>query len=149
MAKKILVLHGPNLDLLGEREVDVYGRLTLEQINSELSKLAKELNVEIETIQLSSEGDIVKKIGSAKKGGFSAILINPAAYTHYSVAIRDAVSAVSIPTVECHLSNIYAREEFRHTSVIAGVASGQVTGFGVSSYLLGLRAAAELIAQKV
>lgn len=145
MAKKILILHGPNLDLLGEREVDVYGKLTLEDINSELIKLSKELKVEIETIQLSSEGDIVKKVGSLKKEGFSALVINPAAYTHYSVAIRDAVAAVGIPTVEVHLSNIYAREEFRHTSVIAAVASGQVTGFGLNSYLLGLRAAAELI----
>jgi len=145
MAKKILVIHGPNLDLLGQREIDVYGKLTLDQINSALQKLAAELKVEIETVQLASEGDIVKKVGSAKKDGFSALVINPAAYTHYSVAIRDAVAAVSIPTIEVHLSNIYAREEFRHTSVIAGVASGQVSGFGMNSYLLGLRAAVELI----
>jgi len=145
MAKKILVIHGPNLDLLGQREIDVYGKLTLDEINSSLSKLAKELQIEIEAIQFASEGDIVKKIGSVKKDGFSALVINPAAYTHYSVAIRDAVAAVSVPTVEVHLSNIYAREEFRHTSVIAGVASGQVSGFGLNSYLLGLRAAAELI----
>jgi 3-dehydroquinate dehydratase-2 len=147
MAKKILVIHGPNLDLLGQREIDVYGKLTLDQINSALQKLAAELKVEIETVQLASEGDIVKKIGSAKKEGFSALVINPAAYTHYSVAIRDAVAAVSIPTIEVHLSNIYAREEFRHTSVIAGVASGQVSGFGMNSYLLGLRAAVELISK--
>jgi 3-dehydroquinate dehydratase-2 len=147
MAKKILVIHGPNLDLLGQREIDVYGKLTLDQINSALQKLAAELKVEIETVQLASEGDIVKKVGSAKKEGFSALVINPAAYTHYSVAIRDAVAAVSIPTVEVHLSNIYAREEFRHTSVIAGVASGQVSGFGMNSYLLGLRAAVELISK--
>ncbi len=144
MAKKILIIHGPNLDLLGQREIDVYGKVTLDQINSDLLKLANELKAEIETVQLASEGDIVKKIGSAKKEGFSALVINPAAYTHYSVAIRDAVAAVSIPTVEVHLSNIYAREEFRHTSVIAGVASGQVSGFGLNSYLLGLRAAVEL-----
>jgi 3-dehydroquinate dehydratase-2 len=145
MAKKVLVIHGPNLDLLGQREIDVYGKLTLDEINSSLLRLAKELKIEIETVQLSSEGDIVKKIGSVKKDGFSALVINPAAYTHYSVAIRDAVAAVSIPTVEVHLSNIYAREEFRHTSMIAGVASGQVSGFGLNSYLLGLRAAADLI----
>jgi 3-dehydroquinate dehydratase-2 len=145
MAKKVLVIHGPNLDLLGQREIDVYGKVTLEEINSSLSKLAKELQIEIEAVQLSSEGDIVKKIGSVKKDGFSALVINPAAYTHYSVAIRDAVAAVSLPTVEVHLSNIYAREEFRHTSMIAGVASGQVSGFGLNSYLLGLRAAADLI----
>jgi len=145
MAKKILVIHGPNLDLLGQREIDVYGKVTLDQINSALQKLASELKVDIETVQMSSEGDIVKKVGSAKKEGFLALVINPAAYTHYSVAIRDAVAAVSIPTVEVHLSNIYAREEFRHTSVIAGVASGSVSGFGLNSYLLGLRAATELI----
>ena len=144
MAKKILVIHGPNLDLLGEREVEVYGKFTLEQIDSELSKLAKELGVEINCVQLAGEGEIIKKVGSAKKEGFSALVINPAGYTHYSVAIRDAVAAVGVPTVEVHLSNIYAREEFRHTSVIAGVASGQVSGFGINSYLLGLRAAVGL-----
>ena len=147
MTKKILIIHGPNLDLLGQREIDVYGKLTLDQINSALLKLAAELKVEIETVQLASEGDIVKRVGSVKKDGFSALVINPAAYTHYSVAIRDAVAAVSIPTIEVHLSNIYAREEFRHTSVIAGVASGQVSGFGLNSYLLGLRAAVELISK--
>ena len=144
MAKKILVIHGPNLDLLGEREVEVYGKLTLDQINTELNKSAKELGVELTIAQLAGEGEIVKKIGSAKKEGFAALLINPAGYTHYSVAIRDAVAAVNIPAVEVHLSNIYAREEFRHTSVIAGVASGQVSGFGLDSYLLGLRAAVGL-----
>jgi 3-dehydroquinate dehydratase-2 len=144
MAKKILVIHGPNLDLLGEREVEVYGTLTLAEINGELNKLAKELGAELAIVQLAGEGEIVKKIGSAKKEGFSAVLINPAGYTHYSVAIRDAVAAIGIPTVEVHLSNIYAREEFRHTSVIAAVASGQVSGFGLNSYLLGLRAAVGL-----
>lgn len=144
MAKKILVIHGPNLDLLGEREVEVYGKLTLLQINDELNKLAKELGAELTIEQLAGEGEIVKKIGSAKKEGFAALLINPAGYTHYSVAIRDAVAAVDVPTVEVHLSNIYAREEFRHTSVIAAVASGQVSGFGLNSYLLGLRAAVGL-----
>jgi 3-dehydroquinate dehydratase-2 len=144
MAKKILVIHGPNLDLLGEREVEVYGTLTLAEINGELNKLAKELGAELAIVQLAGEGEIVKRIGSAKKEGFSAVLINPAGYTHYSVAIRDAVAAIGIPTVEVHLSNIYAREEFRHTSVIAAVASGQVSGFGLNSYLLGLRAAVGL-----
>jgi len=146
--QKVLVIHGPNLDLLGEREVDVYGKFTLDDINSSLLKLSKELNLELEIVQLAGEGDIVKKVGSAKKDGFSAILMNPGAYTHYSIAIRDAVSAVSIPTIEVHLSNIYAREEFRHTSVIAAVAKGQVSGFGMNSYLLGLRAAFGLMANK-
>lgn len=141
---KILVIHGPNLDLLGEREVDVYGKFTLNDINSSLEKLAAELKIRLEIVQLAGEGDIVKRVGSAKKDGFSAIVINPGGYTHYSIAIRDAVAAVQIPTIEVHLSNIYAREEFRHTSVIAAVARGQVSGFGMNSYLLGLRAAATL-----
>lgn len=142
---KILIIHGPNLDLLGEREVDVYGKFTLADINTSLQNLAKELKVELEITQLAGEGEIVKKIGSAKKDGFSAIIINPGGYTHYSIAIRDAVAGVTIPTVEVHLSNIYAREEFRHTSVIAAVARGQVSGFGMDSYLLGLRAVSGLV----
>ncbi|MBI5701361.1 type II 3-dehydroquinate dehydratase [Candidatus Saganbacteria bacterium] len=142
---KILVIHGPNLDLLGEREVDVYGKFTLNDINVSLENLARGLNIKLEIIQLPGEGEIVKKIGSAAKEGFKAIIINPGAYTHYSIAIRDAVAGIPIPTIEVHLSNIYAREEFRHTSVIAGVAKGQVSGFGLSSYLLGLTAANELI----
>lgn len=142
--RKILVIHGPNLDLLGKREVDVYGKVTIADINKELKAAAKAGKVELEILQSNHEGDIVSAIGKAK-GKFDAILINPAAYTHTSVAIRDAVSAVDIPTVEVHLSNIYAREEFRHTSLIAPVAKGQVSGFGKQSYLLGLEAAMGLI----
>jgi 3-dehydroquinate dehydratase-2 len=138
--KKILVIHGPNLNLLGDREVGVYGKMTLKQINSELEKIAKTEKVSIEIFQSDHEGEIVGKIGKAK-GKFDCILINPAAYTHTSVAIRDAIAAVSIPTVEVHLSNIHAREEFRHTSLIAPVAVGQVSGFGLDSYRLGLKAA--------
>lgn len=141
--KKILVIHGPNLDLLGDREVGVYGKLTLKQIDSELAKIAKEERVKLEIFQSNHEGEIVGKIGKAK-GKFDCILINPAAYTHTSVAIRDAIAAVSIPTVEVHLSNIHAREEFRHTSLIAPVAVGQVSGFGLDSYRLGLKAAIEI-----
>jgi len=144
MAKKILVIHGPNLNLLGERQADIYGKLTLEDINRSLNELASQMNLEVEAVQLNSEGDIVDKIQKAK-GKFDAIVINPGAYTHYSVAIADAVSAVKTPTVEVHLSNIYAREEFRHHSVIAPYAAGQISGFGLLSYLLGLRAAAALI----
>jgi 3-dehydroquinate dehydratase-2 len=144
MALKILVVHGPNLALLGEREVAVYGSSTLEEINSSLQQMAGKEGVELETIQLDGEGEIVLKIGKARKE-FQALIINPGAYTHYSVAIRDAVAAVGIPTVEVHLSNIYAREEFRHKSVIAPVAVGQISGFGVNSYLLGLRAAIDLL----
>lgn len=140
---KVLVIHGPNLNLLGDREVDVYGQVTLSDINSELIILSRELGLEIEVIQSNIEGEIVNAIHSAK-GKFGAIVINPGGYTHYSVAIRDAISAVKIPAVEVHLSNIYAREEFRQKSVIAPVAAGQITGFGKDSYILALRAAAGL-----
>lgn len=141
---KILVIHGPNLNLLGEREADVYGKVTIDQINSELTALAKKNKVDIEVVQSNHEGEIVDLIGKAKSKKVSAILINPAAYTHTSVAIRDAIAGCGIPAVEVHLSNIYAREEFRHTSLIAPVAKGQVSGFGKTSYLLGLEAAIEL-----
>lgn len=144
MAAKILVIHGPNLALLGEREVAVYGKFTLEEINQKLKDFVQKEGIELEIVQLDGEGEIVEKIGKARKE-FQAIVINPGAYTHYSVAIRDAISAVGIPTVEVHLSNIYAREEFRHKSVIAPVAVGQISGFGINSYLLGLKAAIELI----
>jgi len=144
MKKKILVVHGPNLNLLGKRQVEVYGRLTLEDINASLNKLAGELGVDIEITQLNGEGEIVGVINSAQKNGVSAVVMNPGAYTHYSVAIGDAVAASGVPVIEVHLSNIYSREEFRHRSVIAPVAAGQISGFGPDSYLLGLRAAARL-----
>lgn len=147
MAIKILVIHGPNLALLGEREVAVYGNFTLDEIDQALRSTAKKEGAELEIVQLDSEGEIVEKIGQARKT-FQAIVINPGAYTHYSVAIRDAIAAVSIPTVEVHLSNIYAREEFRHKSVIAPVAVGQISGFGINSYLLGLKAAVEYLKKK-
>lgn len=142
--RKILVIHGPNLNLLGKREVDVYGNVTIDEINKDLEKLAKIKKVTLKIMQSNHEGDIVEAIGKAK-GDFDAILINPAAYTHTSVAIRDAISAVNIPTVEVHLSNIYAREEFRHTSLIAPVAKGQVSGFGKMSYILGMEAVIHLM----
>jgi len=142
--KKILVIHGPNLNLLGAREVDVYGSVTISDINADLEKAAKSKSVSLEILQSNHEGEIVDVIGKAK-GKFDAILINPAAYTHTSIAIRDAISAVSIPTVEVHLSNIYSREEFRHTSLVAPVAKGQVSGFGKMSYILGLDAAISLL----
>ncbi len=145
--KKILVIHGPNLNLLGQREPDVYGKTTLKQIDGELQKIAKAEKVALEAFQSNHEGEIVERIGKAK-GKFDCILINPAAYTHTSVAIRDAISAVSIPVVEVHLSNIYAREEFRHTSLISPVAVGQVSGFGLDSYRLGLKAAIEIAKKK-
>ncbi len=136
---KILVIHGPNLNLLGTRESDIYGTKTLDEINQSLNSLAADLGVELAIHQSNHEGEIVEIIQHS--GKCSALLINPAAYTHTSVAIRDAIAAVDIPAVEIHLSNIYKREEFRHTSLISPVASGQVAGFGPDSYLLGLRAA--------
>ncbi len=143
--KKILVIHGPNLNLLGQREPAVYGKVTLEEINAKLEKLANPNSVVLEIFQSNHEGEIVDAIGQAKKNQIHGILINPAAYTHTSVAIRDALLAVSLPTVEVHLSNIYAREDFRHTSLIAPVCSGQVSGFGEESYLLGLKALINLL----
>ena len=145
MAKKILVIHGPNLNLLGTREVGIYGEVTIKNINDGLKKKAKDKGVDIEIVQSNHEGEIVDVIGKAKKNKISGILINPAAYTHTSVAIRDAIAACGLPAVEVHLSNIYAREEFRHTSLVAPVAKGQVSGFGKTSYLLGLEAAIELV----
>jgi 3-dehydroquinate dehydratase-2 len=142
--KKILVLNGPNLNLLGKRQPEIYGKLTLEQIDQKVRALAQELAVEIEIRQSNHEGELVSWIQEAPKQ-FGAIVINPAAYTHTSIAIRDAITAAGIPTIEIHLSNIHKREPFRHHSHIAEVAVGQIAGFGVNSYLLGIRAAAELI----
>ena len=139
---KILVINGPNLNLLGKRETDIYGDESIDSINAELKRIAKDEKADIEFFQSNHEGDIVDKINGADADG---ILINPAAYTHTSVAIRDAISAKNIPTVEVHLSNIYAREEFRHKSLVAPVVSGQVTGFGKYSYVLGIRALMEII----
>ncbi len=142
--KKILVLNGPNLNLLGKRQPEIYGTMTLAQIEQRIRALAKELGIEIEVRQSNSEGELVTWIQEAANK-FGAIVINPAAYTHTSLAMRDAVSAVGIPTVEIHISNIHKREPFRHHSFIAEVAVGQIAGFGVDSYMLGLRAAADLI----
>ncbi len=138
--KKILVIHGPNLNLLGRREPDIYGKLTLEQINSEIKILADELNVEVKILQLSGEGEIVNAIAENTDWA-DALVINPGAYTHTSIAIPDAISSIKIPTVEVHISNIYKREEFRHKSYVSSVANGQICGFGLQSYQLGLRAA--------
>ncbi|MFP4472272.1 MAG: type II 3-dehydroquinate dehydratase [Candidatus Omnitrophota bacterium] len=146
--KRILVIHGPNLNLLGQREKGIYGEISLEDVNDQLVSLAEDCGLSLETFQSNHEGDLVDKIGQARSAGFSAVLINPAAYTHTSVAIRDAVAAVDIPVIEVHLSNIYAREEFRHTSLIAPVADGQISGFGVNSYLLGLEAIAGLLEEE-
>jgi len=139
---KILVVHGPNLNLLGDREPEKYGRHTMEEINACIIKYAKELGAEVEFFQSNCEGALVSKIQEAKTD-FDGILINPAAYTHTSIAIRDAILAVTKPCVEVHLSNIHTREEFRQKSFIAPVSIGQITGFGVNSYLLGLKALVE------
>lgn len=136
---KILCLNGPNLNLLGTREPDKYGVYTLSDIEKEVFQKAKELNVEIDFYQNNIEGELVNKIQSAK-GIYDGIIINPAAYTHTSIAIRDAFLAVQIPSVEIHLSNIHKREEFRQKSFIAPVCIGQISGFGKNSYILGLYA---------
>ncbi len=135
---KILVIHGPNLNLLGSRETSIYGKQSLKEINNSLKELAKELGFELIIKQSNHEGEIVDLIQASKD--YNGILINPAAYTHTSIAIRDAIAAVNMPAVEVHLSNIYKREEFRQSSLIAPEASGQISGFGSHSYLLGLRA---------
>lgn len=141
--KKILVIHGPNLNLLGKREPQVYGRTTLAQINAALRKTAKKRKTGITLKQSNHEGEIVDLI-QASKNKFSGILINPAAYTHTSVAIRDAIAACGIPAIEVHLSNIYSREEFRHKSLISPVAKGTIMGLGLHSYTLGLEALIDL-----
>jgi len=141
---KILFLNGPNLNLLGQREPTVYGSLTLAEIEALVRARAKERGVVIEFRQSNNEGELVTWIQNAKPE-FEAIVLNAAAYTHTSVALRDAISAVSIPTIEIHLSNIHAREKFRNESIIAPVCKGQISGFGGYSYILGLEAAINVI----
>ena len=132
-----MIINGPNLNLLGTREPEIYGKTTLKTIEQALKEKAEKLNVEIECFQSNIEGEIINKIHSAKNV-FDAIIINPAAYTHTSVAIRDAFSSVKIPAIEVHISNVYSREDFRHNSLIAPVLIGQISGLGVDGYLLAL-----------
>ena len=143
----ILFLDGPNLNLLGTREPEVYGRTTLADIEAEVRNRAAQLQVQVDFRQTNLEGELVTWIQEAK-GKFQVIVINAAAYTHTSVALRDAISAVGVPTIEIHLSNIHAREEFRHKSLIAPVCKGQICGFGAKSYILGLEAAINVIEGK-
>jgi 3-dehydroquinate dehydratase-2 len=134
---KVLVIHGPNLNLLGTREKKVYGKTTMASINKTLATLAKKNKITVDFFQSNVEGELVTKIQSSKKK-FDYIIINPGAYTHYSIAIRDAISGIKAKAIEVHLSNVHAREEFRHTSVIAPVCIGQIAGFGADSYRLAL-----------
>ncbi len=141
---KILILHGPNLNMLGTRQPEIYGTVTLEQINNRLRHKAESIESEIEVFQSNSEGeliDIIQKIGASCDG----LIINPGAYTHYSIALRDAIAGLAKPTIEVHLSNIYAREPFRHASVIAPVCRGQISGLGWRGYLLALEALVGLL----
>ena len=140
----VLVIHGPNLNLLGVREPEIYGRTRLGDIDRSLKLLGRELGLKVETFQSNSEGAIVDRIQRAR-GRARVLVINPAAYTHTSVAIRDAITACDLPTVEVHLSNVYKREPFRHHSTIAGIVVGRIMGFGAEGYLLALRAAKRLI----
>jgi len=142
----ILVLHGPNLNLLGQREPGVYGRLTLAEIDAAVVRHAEARGIRVECRQSNHEGVLVDWVHGAPGQGFAAVVVNPGAFTHYSYALRDAVAGISLPVVEVHLSNVYAREGFRHQSVIAAACRGQVAGFGLHSYLLGVDAALACLA---
>jgi 3-dehydroquinate dehydratase-2 len=140
MPSAALVLHGPNLNLLGTREPGVYGRVTLAEVDRLLRERGRTLGVRVESRQSNHEGQLIDWLQTARKDGFVGVVFNPGAFTHYSIALRDAVAAIDVPVVEVHLSNIHAREDFRRHSVIAAAARGQISGFGPQSYLLGLDA---------
>jgi 3-dehydroquinate dehydratase-2 len=144
--KRVLVLHGVNLNMFGKRDPATYGTVTFDEINARLHALAKDLGVELETFQTNFEGEFCEKIQKAHLDGVDAVVVNAGAWTHYSIAVRDALAILKVPIVECHMSNIHAREPFRHVSHVSPLAKGIVAGFGLNSYLLSLRAAAELIA---
>lgn len=138
----ILVLHGPNLNMLGKREPDVYGGTTFDELNKLIQEHAEEKGMTVDIMQSNHEGDLIELIHDS--GKYDYIIFNPGAFTHYSIAIRDAVSAIKVPVIEVHISNIYGREDFRHKSVISPVSLGQISGFGVESYLLALEAISQL-----
>jgi 3-dehydroquinate dehydratase-2 len=144
---RLLVIHGPNLNLLGVREPEVYGNKTLQQIDVRIAEEATALSVSVRMMQSNHEGEIIDALHEARENT-AAVILNPGAYTHYSYAIADAISAIGIPVIEVHLSNIYAREAFRRTSVIAPVCAGTIAGFGAESYLLAMRAAVALNSSK-
>lgn len=144
---KILVLHGPNLNLLGTREPDVYGSMTLDDINNQLIELGKELDVEVKSMQSNHEGALIDALHDAMTWA-GGVVFNPGGYTHTSIALRDAISAIQIPVVEVHLSNVYAREEFRHVSMISALCNGKITSFGWMSYTLGLRALVDVLQEQ-
>jgi 3-dehydroquinate dehydratase II len=140
MPAAALVLHGPNLNLLGTREPAVYGRVTLAEVDRLVRERGRKLGLRVESRQSNHEGQLIEWLQAARKDGFFGVVFNPGAFTHYSIALRDAVAAIDVPVIEVHLSNIHAREEFRRHSVIASAARGQISGFGPHSYLLGLDA---------
>lgn len=141
------MINGPNLNMLGKREPEIYGSLTLKDIEIKIRELAQEINLGIEFKQSNYEGDLITWIQNSEAEGFKGIILNAAAYTHTSIAIHDSIKSISVPVIEVHLSNIYAREDFRHHSYISSVAKGQISGFGLDSYLLALRAIHSMINQ--
>lgn len=141
---KILILHGPNINLLGTREPEIYGSMTLNDINQKIIELGRELGAEVKCVQSNHEGALIDALQDAQTWA-SGVVFNPGGYTHTSIALRDAISAIGIPVIEAHLSNVYAREEFRHVSMISAVCRGKVIGFGWRSYELGLRGLVDII----